>query len=105
MNSPSPTPARNGSPSWVWPCTCCAVLPLLLVVVLVGLLYPVARSMRHAAKDRSLSGECQENLRQICQAFQLYAQDYDDHYPLRADWIDTTNRYMRDPKIYQCPTV
>src|SRR5215472_16037720 len=104
MNAPSPSP-RSGLPAWVWACTCCAILPLLLVVVLIVYAVPALRVLRETARERSRSGQCQENVRQICQAFQLYAQDYDDRYPLRADWMDTTNGYVRDEKIYQCPTV
>jgi hypothetical protein len=48
---------------------------------------------------------CQSNLHSMTRAFQMYADDYEDHYPLAASWMDSTKPYVDNKDRYQCPSV
>jgi prepilin-type N-terminal cleavage/methylation domain-containing protein/prepilin-type processing-associated H-X9-DG protein len=66
---------------------------MAVMTVLASILFPVFA----AARRRSRSASCQANLRQIYMAFELYLQDYDDHYPNNGDPFLWMGRKWRWP--------
>jgi prepilin-type processing-associated H-X9-DG protein len=57
--------------------------------------------MRKANHRRLYS--CISNVKQLSLSMYMYAQDYDDHYPLSASWNAATLPYNRNSEIYHCP--
>ena len=55
-----------------------------LIAILSAILFPVFAQVREKARQTS----CASNLRQQGMSISLYAQDYDDHYPIGADSAD-----------------
>lgn len=74
------------------------------------LLYVTATPRRNAKQTSS----CQSNLKLIGLGMMQYARDYDEHFPLKANWPDALvpyaigNRYVQPKRNYEtlfrCPT-
>jgi hypothetical protein len=45
---------------------------------------------------------CVSNLKQLNLALTMYAQDYDDHYPLANTWNDALQPYTKNPSLFNC---
>ncbi len=97
---------------------------LTLIAILAALLFPVFAQAREKARQTS----CASNLRQLGMAVALYAQDYDDLYPIGSDsperyiylwtpepeqWPLTTtmpllrqilNPYVHNQAVWRCPS-
>lgn len=89
---------------------------IAIIAILAGLLLPgLARAKAKANQIR-----CVSNMKQVILAFQLYADDHADTYPLCRDWASAggkdgtydlftamTNkplyRYQGTPEIFRCP--
>jgi prepilin-type N-terminal cleavage/methylation domain-containing protein len=96
---------------------------IAIIAILAAMLLPaLARSKAQAQQTQCLSNEHQHGL-----AFQMYASDNNDNYPVHSDWgnsggqmgslsnFDTygaatpaTNRplniYVKNPTVFQCPS-
>ena len=46
---------------------------------------------------------CRSNLRQIAQAIQMYADDYDRKLPPAAKWCDSAYPYLKTNSVFACP--
>jgi prepilin-type N-terminal cleavage/methylation domain-containing protein len=74
---------------------------IAIIAILAAILFPVFARAREAARKAT----CLSNLKQICLAALMYAQDYDEVLPAASctGWmssahpIDPANRYVQDP--------
>jgi prepilin-type N-terminal cleavage/methylation domain-containing protein len=78
---------------------------IAIIAVLAALLFPVFQTARRAAYKAT----CQSNLRQLGQALQMYAQDYDEvwarwwHGVADTVWDSTLFPYVKNSDLYRCP--
>ena len=43
------------------------------------------------------------NVKQLNLGMLMYAQDYDEHYPVSANWSAATLPYIKNAEVYRCP--
>jgi prepilin-type processing-associated H-X9-DG protein len=54
------------------------------------------------AREKAMMASCQSNLKQICLAILMYAQDYDEVLP-GEKWADDLQPYIKNTQIMVCP--
>lgn len=69
--------------------------------LLVGI--PLLNGIRMANHYRGGEAGCHSNVKQLNLAFLMYAQDYDDHYPLPQSWNEGIFPYTKNTAILRCP--
>ncbi|HET6456851.1 MAG TPA: type II secretion system protein [Armatimonadota bacterium] len=74
-----------------------SLIELLIVIAIIGVLASLLFPVFASVKKRSHSASCQSNLRQIWMAFEMYLQDWDDHYPNTGDPFLWMGRKWRWP--------
>lgn len=89
---------------------------LLVVVGILAVLAAVVLPVMANARESGRRSVCQNNLRQIAVAIQLYTQDYDGTYPLETSvliqngvrtqfsWNHALLPYLKDPHVFHCPS-
>ena len=55
------------------------------------------------SRPRAQATGCQSNLKQLASAMMMYAQDYDERYPVAERWTGVLDPYLRNTFIYACP--
>lgn len=78
----------------------CATVGVVGVAVLAAILFPVFAQAREAARSAS----CQNNLKQLSIAVQMYTQDNDGRYPISGTWEDAALPFHNDPGLLTCPS-
>ncbi len=83
---------------------------IAIITILAAILYPVGSRPREAARKSN----CLSNLAQLGKGMKMYAQDYDEILPhaffgtcgtpTAASWADVLVPYVRDVKVYDCPS-
>lgn len=85
---------------------------IAIIAILAAILFPVFAKAREKARQTS----CLSNLKQIGLGLLMYAQDYDERFPLfgwNADpwtvpttlyWYDLIYPYVKNTQLYQCPS-
>lgn len=98
------------------------LVELLVVISIIGILAGILLPSLSLARQRALKVACISNLRQIGIALSLYADDYNNLYPMagstiiwdRVDvdpptgngsygWMQQIFPYVKDKKLYSCP--
>ncbi len=79
--------------------TIISAISLLFVPFIAAILFPVFARARDAAQETN----CMNNLKQISIAVQMYTQDWDNAYPMAANWNEAIAPYTKNPKIMVCP--
>lgn len=101
---------------------------LLIVIAIIALLTAILFPTFFAVRGKARETSCSSNLRQLGQAFAMYAQDFDDQFPFAGDPIDknfpalwsgkphekeiatlqplTTvlDSYVKQKSLWQCPS-
>ncbi|HJN18448.1 MAG TPA: hypothetical protein QGH10_23305 [Armatimonadota bacterium] len=82
-----------------------------MAVILSAILYPVAKvaysravASLDSAREDTLRGACQSNLKQLHLAAAMYCQDYDHRFPLRESWISGLTPYVKTTQLFICPS-
>jgi prepilin-type processing-associated H-X9-DG protein len=91
-------------PVWGWVligCAGCGCLGVVCLIFLPALLFPAFGNAR--SKARTVS--CLSNLKQIGIANLMYAQDYDEQFPIASKWQEGTASYIKNDNIFHCPAV
>jgi len=109
LSGAMPPPPRTGPPGWVWCIAACALVPIVAIVALAVIAAPYLRRARDAGREYVRYQGCVDNAKQIAQGAQMYAQDYDDHLPAAAAWMDAEAPYVdksgtKDRPAFRCPT-
>jgi prepilin-type processing-associated H-X9-DG protein len=74
-------------------------LAVLIIPILAAIMFPVFVRAREAAQRTA----CLNNVKQISMALQMYAADYDSHFPKADRWNESLQTYFKNPKILVCP--
>ncbi|MFP3904270.1 MAG: DUF1559 domain-containing protein [Armatimonadota bacterium] len=87
---------------------------IAIIAILAAILFPVFARAREKARQTS----CLSNVKQICLSAQMYAQDYDEKYPVfniggtypysNGTWIGAWYKllepYLKNEQILACPS-
>ena len=96
------------------------LIELLVVIAIIAILASLLLPTLARAKAKALQIKCVSNNKQVILAFQMYAEDNREWYPLSQGWQDSggkdgrydvfvamTNRplyrYQGNPEIFHCP--
>ena len=77
---------------------------IAIIAILAAILFPVFAKARAKARQTS----CLSNVKQISLALQMYAQDYDECYPIvnhttGYDWWAPVQTYVKNSQMFRCP--
>lgn len=77
-----------------------AFVVFLIMLTVMGMIFNLYGRSSEAA-NRTV---CRSNLRHLAQALKLYAQDYDDQYPVPARWVRLVSAYTESLSVFFCPS-
>jgi prepilin-type processing-associated H-X9-DG protein len=77
----------------------CLLLSLVMIPIMVGMLLPALAK----AKGNAQTINCVNNVRQLCLATIMYADDHNDTLPPGATWCDAIQTQVGSVKVFQCP--
>src|SRR4051812_37493726 len=82
---------------------------IAIIAILAAILFPVFAQAREKARQTS----CLNNQKQLGLGILMYAQDYDETYPMgfqvdtgwtNASWPILVQPYVKDLKVFTCPS-
>lgn len=84
------------------------LIELLVVIAIISILASILFPVFARAREKGRQTACLSNVRQLCMAFGMYAQDYDEIMTpsvLGTDyWHDLIYAYTHNRQIYICPS-
>jgi len=92
------------------------LIELLVVIAIIAILAAILFPVFARAREKARQASCQSNEKQIGLALLMYAQDYDEKFPLNwtghcgagpnfYDWMEVTQPYIKNWQVYMCPSV
>jgi hypothetical protein len=60
-------------------------------------------SVCSGVREEVMDVSCISNQKILASELRMYAQDYDDHLPPAAKWMDASTRYTKTDSAYRCP--
>jgi prepilin-type N-terminal cleavage/methylation domain-containing protein/prepilin-type processing-associated H-X9-DG protein len=78
------------------------LIELLVVIAIIAILAAILFPVFAKAREKARQSSCLSNLKQIGLAFQQYAQDYDERFPLRIEgtWgVTASYQVQTDPNM------
>src|ERR1044071_5637247 len=90
------------------------LIELLVVIAIIAILAAILFPVFAQAREKARSISCMSNNKQYATATLMYAQDYDERFPMAA-WFDNTKfcvntfyhdvqPYVKNHQITQCPS-
>ena len=73
---------------------------IAIIAILAAILFPVFAKAREKARQTS----CLSNMKQLCLAQLMYAQDCDEYLTGRAMWARRLEPYTKNWQIFGCPS-
>jgi prepilin-type N-terminal cleavage/methylation domain-containing protein len=88
------------------------LIELLVVVAVIGILMSIMLPVFARAREKAKQAQCLSNIRQIGQAFWMYAADYDDRLPKEwnpdlggnGGFDEALDPYLGSRKLWLCPS-
>jgi prepilin-type N-terminal cleavage/methylation domain-containing protein/prepilin-type processing-associated H-X9-DG protein len=93
------------------------LIELLVVIAIISVLAAILFPVFARARENARRASCQSNLKQISLGIMMYAQDYDETYPLggtaevidgagdKVRWRLLVQPYVKSTQIFQCPSM
>ncbi len=87
------------------------LIELLVVIAIIAILAAILVPVFARAREKARQSSCSSNLKQIGLAIMMYAQDYDECYPIRYTlplnsplWQDLVQPYTKNTQLFICPS-
>ncbi len=88
-----------------------SLIEILVAIAIIGVLTGMVFGALGKGLEAGKKTQCANNIRQIGLAFLVYLEDNNDVFPKDRLWTGTSwrywqyavNKYIGDPKIWQCP--
>jgi prepilin-type N-terminal cleavage/methylation domain-containing protein/prepilin-type processing-associated H-X9-DG protein len=87
------------------------LIELLVVIAIIAILAAILFPVFAQAREKARATSCLSNAKQLGTAVMMYAQDYDELYPMGCDnnwwalgWGMTTQPYIKNLGILRCPS-
>ncbi|GAB4467846.1 MAG: hypothetical protein OHK0029_39970 [Armatimonadaceae bacterium] len=78
------------------------VAELLTVVAIIAMVAAILLPSFAQVREKSRSGACLSNIRQVALSIQMYAENNDQTYPFTMAWTDWYKKY---PELPWCPSI
>ncbi len=79
------------------------LVEVLIVIGIIAVVAAVVFPVFATARERGRRAACQNNLRQIATAMEMYVHDNDGQYPLQEFWNNSVFPYLKDKRVFECP--
>jgi prepilin-type N-terminal cleavage/methylation domain-containing protein len=89
------------------------LIELLVVIAIIAILAAILFPVFAQARERARQISCVSNMKQLGLAVMMYAQDYDETYPLTANygvapdptiWPEALQPYIKNQGVFNCPS-
>jgi prepilin-type N-terminal cleavage/methylation domain-containing protein/prepilin-type processing-associated H-X9-DG protein len=82
------------------------LIELLVVIAIIAILAAILFPVFAKAREKARQTACLSNMKEICLATMMYAQDYDEVYPIDGaySWYQMTQPYVKNDQVYVCPS-
>jgi len=88
------------------------LIELLVVIAIIAILAAILFPVFARAREKARQTACLNNLRQLSTATLMYAQDYDENFPMSLyhtgglvyTFFHTQMPYMKNDQIFSCPS-
>ncbi len=88
------------------------LIELLVVIAIIAILAAILLPVFAKAREKARQASCQSNLKQYALATLMYAQDYDEYFPMNAYSTGTciatfyweVSPYVKNPDVNRCPS-
>jgi prepilin-type N-terminal cleavage/methylation domain-containing protein/prepilin-type processing-associated H-X9-DG protein len=88
------------------------LIELLVVIAIIAILAAILFPVFAQAREKARQAACVSNCRQIGLAVMMYAEDYEQYFPLYAHypkqdqfWFEVIQPYAKSESIFTCPSV
>lgn len=89
------------------------LIELLVVIAIIAILAAILLPVFARARENARKSNCQNNEKQILQAFMQYTQDFDESYPwshlttwdnVNVGWYQLIFPYIKSMAVFKCPS-
>lgn len=84
------------------------LIELLVVIAIIAILAAILFPVFARAREKARQSSCLSNVKQLCTAALMYAQDYDDRLPFASNygqyWYMVLQPYVKNSQLFVCPS-
>jgi prepilin-type N-terminal cleavage/methylation domain-containing protein/prepilin-type processing-associated H-X9-DG protein len=80
------------------------LIELLVVIAIIAILAAILFPVFARAREKARQTQCLSNMKQIGLAFFMYTADYDERFPMVANWKTVLQPYIKTFETNRCPS-